>query len=287
MAEYSPKDLLATLEAAQTGERDPRTCEIVNRIVADLFRTIEELNVQPAEFWAAVKWLNQLGAAQQVGLATAGLGFDRLLDILADQADERAGLATGTPRAIEGPLYVANAPLSDYEARLDDGTDVGETLVMDGVVYGADGKPLANAIVDVWHADSKGGYSHFDPTQSEFNLRRRLRTDAQGRYRFRSLVPSGYGVPPGSPTEQILDRLGRHGQRPAHIHFLVTGDGQRPLTTQINIPGDAYLQDDFAFATRDGLIVELDPTDRTDDVASLGVTGKHTRVHFDFHLQPA
>jgi catechol 1,2-dioxygenase len=156
---------------------------------------------------------------------------------------------------------------------------------MDGVVRDEAGNPLPGSIVDVWHADSKGGYSHFDPTQAEYNLRRRIRTDAQGRYRFRSLVPSGYGVPPGSPTEQMLDLLGRHGQRPAHIHFLVTDAGKRPLTTQINIPGDAYLEDDFAFATRDGLIVELDPTDKVADVASLGVNVKHIRVHFDFQLQ--
>lgn len=286
MAEYSPKELLDTLQAAQTGERDERTCVIVNRILADLFRAIEDLEIQPAEYWAAIRWMNETGKTGQFGLVSAGLGLDRLLDILADQADEKAGIATGTPRAIEGPLYVANAPLSDYETRLDDGTDVGEILVMDGVVRDEAGNPLPGAMVDVWHADSKGGYSHFDPTQSEYNLRRRIRTDAQGRYRFRSLVPSGYGVPPGSPTEQMLDLLGRHGQRPAHIHFLVTDAGKRPLTTQINIPGDAYLEDDFAFATRDGLIVELDPTDKVDDVASLGVNGKHTRVHFDFHLQP-
>src|SRR4029079_5079 len=106
------------------------------RIVADLFRTIDELDVSADEFWAAADWLPRLGArgqagamtsglgvarlgaSGQVGLITAGLGFDRLLDIRADEADLRAGRAAGTPRAIEGPLYIAGAPLSKGEARL-------------------------------------------------------------------------------------------------------------------------------------------------------------------------
>ena len=44
-------------------------------------------------------------------MVIAGLGFDRLLDIRLDESDRHAGLALGTPRAIEGPLFIPNAPL--------------------------------------------------------------------------------------------------------------------------------------------------------------------------------
>src|SRR3546814_3514829 len=71
--------------------------------------------------------------------------------------------------------------------------------------------------------------------QAPFNMRRTIIADEQGRYRFRSILPSGYGVPPGSPTEKLLTALGRHGQRPAHIHFFISADDHRKLTTQINI----------------------------------------------------
>ena len=128
---------------------------------------------------------------------------------------------------------------------------------MDGQVRDVDGKPVPNAIVDVWHANTLGGYSFFDPSQPKYNLRRRIETDAEGRYRFRSLLPSGYACPPDGVTQALLTRLGRHGHRPAHIHFFVTAPGYRKLTTQINIDGDEYLHDDFAFATRDGLIPEV------------------------------
>jgi catechol 1,2-dioxygenase len=83
-----------------------------------------------------------------------------------------------------------------------------------------------------------------------------IRTDAEGRYSFRSVVPVGYSVP-GSKTEQLLDLLGRHGHRPAHVHSLVSAPGYRKLTTQINVEDDPHLWDDFAFATREGLIPKI------------------------------
>ena len=146
---------------------------------------------------------------------------------------------------------------------------------MDGQVRGADGRPIPGAVVDVWHANTKGGYSFFDPSQSKWNLRRRIETDGEGRYRFRSIMPSGYGCPPEGTTQELLDRIGRHGQRPAHIHFFVEAPGFRKLTTQINIAGDKYLHEDFAFATR-----------RTDggEIKNHGLNEPFSTLTFDFTL---
>jgi catechol 1,2-dioxygenase len=288
MNELNQTQLLQRVIESNRPNGSPRVKKIVARIVGDLFRTIDELDVQPDEFWAGVDWLTRLGQSGQGGLITAGLGFDRLLDIRADEADERAGRSGGTPRAIEGPLYIAGAPLSAYEAVLDDGSaQRGETLVMEGRVLGTDGKPAAGAIVDVWHANEKGRYSHFDPEQPEFALRRRVQADAEGRYRFRSFLPPGYAIPPGSPTSELFAAIGRHGNRPAHIHFLVTAEGLRTLTTQVNIPGDTFIDDDFAFATRDGLVLALEPNTPPAGYESLGVDAPFTRVRFDFVMQPA
>ena len=104
---------------------------------------------------------------------------------------------------------MAGAPESGGHARLDDGTDPGQTLVMRGRVLGEDGKPLANALVEVWHANHLGNYSYFDKSQPAFNLRRSIRTDASGYYSFRSVVPVGYSVPPQGQTQLLLDQLGR------------------------------------------------------------------------------
>ncbi|MBP0623700.1 dioxygenase [Cupriavidus consociatus] len=288
MAEYTPSELLTLVNSSRVSAGDERVCAITSRIVADLFRTIESFQVTPDEFWSAMKWLTRLGQADMVGLITAGLGFDRLLDILEEEADEAAGRSQGTPRAIEGPLYVPGAPLSQREVRLDEGNEgKGELFVMEGRVLGLDGKPVPHAVVDVWHCNELGRYSHFDPSQPDYNLRRRIETDADGNYRFRSFLPPGYAIPPNSPVSELFGLLGRHGNRPAHIHFLVSGGGKRALTTQVNIPGDTFLDDDFAFATRDGLVVSMEKAEPSPEYSSLGVTGPFTLVHFDFLLQEA
>lgn len=264
---------------------DDRMKRIVRRVVGDLFATIDEFDVSEDEFWKTVNFL--AAAAPEYGLIAAGFGFEHFLDIRMEVADHKVGLSGGTPRTIEGPLYVNGAPRSTGFARLDDGTDEGEVLVMHGRVVNVAGKPIVGAIIDVWHANTLGNYSYFDSSQSTFNLRRQIETDADGRYKFRSVLPSGYAVPPGGSTEQMLDGVGRHGHRPAHIHFFVSAGGYRHLTTQINIDGDPYLYNDFAYATHDDLIP---PTERKEDSAAIhaeGLNAPFTEIAFDFVLHDA
>ena len=260
---------------------DTRMKRIVRKIVGDLFDTIDRFDVDEDEFWHA---LNALGrAAPEYGLWAAGFGFEHFLDVRMDRRDAEAGIA-GTPRTIEGPLYVEGAPLSTGDARLDDGTDKGEVLVMHGRVLSDDGTPVNGAVVDVWHANTLGNYSHFDPSQTAFNFRRRIRTDDEGRYRFRSVMPSGYGVPPGSGIDHALTAIGRHGKRPAHVHFFVSAPGHRHLTTQINIAGDPLIYDDFAYATRDELIPHVERHDEPARIHAAGLNEPFAEIAFDFTL---
>ena len=258
-------------EAAGFGndQGSPRLKRIIQRVLQDTARLIEDLEITDDEFWHAVDYLNRLGGRGEAGL------------LVLDAKDAAVGLSGGTPRTIEGPLYVAGAPLAEGEVRMDDGSEEGVATVMllEGQVLDPQGQPLAGAIVDLWHANTRGTYSFFDQSQSEYNLRRRIVTDAEGRYRARSIVPSGYGCDPQGPTQECLDLLGRHGQRPAHVHFFISAPGHRHLTTQINLAGDKYLWDDFAYATRDGLVGEV--------VFHEGAEGRHAELKFDFQLQKA
>jgi catechol 1,2-dioxygenase len=273
--------LLDKVAGSDSHAGDERLRKIVHRVASDICRIVEEFDVTPTEFWSAVSYLTRLGQANEVGLLVPGLGIEHFLDLMTDEKERRAGLQGRTPRTIEGPLYIADAPLSNGEARLDQDPEQGEVLFMEGQVKGADGKPIAGAIVDVWHANAKGGYSRFDPSRSAYNLRRRIATDAEGRYRFRSILPAGYGCPPDGPTQLLLTALGRH---PAHIHFFVEAPGHRKLTTQINIAGDEYLHDDFAFAARDGLIPEVRRVVDAASAQARGLNAPHAEISFDFVL---
>jgi protocatechuate 3,4-dioxygenase beta subunit len=123
-----------------------------------------------------------------------------------------------TGRATEGPFYVANAPDA---ADINPARMPGTPMHVSGTVYSADGvTPVANAKVEIWHADSDGHYHPEDNgdvaryRRSEVNLRGSVRTDAQGRYAFDSIVP------------------GHYDNRRRHLHWKVSAPGHRALTTQ-------------------------------------------------------
>lgn len=265
---------------------NPRIQAITVRLVGDLCKAIEDLDISQTEFWKGLEFLQEAGKRHELGLIAPGLGLERFLDDRADEADAKAGVTSGTQRCIEGPLYVAGAPESVGVARMDDGTetDKAETLFIEGIVFGEDGKPIANAKVEAWHANTHGSYSFFDKTQSTFNLRRTVVTDAQGRYTLQTIVPTGYGCPPGGSTEAWLNQLGRHGHRPAHVHFFVTAPGHRKLTTQFNIAGDKLLGKDFAFADYASLVPPVKHVADSAEQAKRKVNKPFALINFDFRV---
>lgn len=279
------EDFVATPEIQQLLDRasgmtveggDPRLKSITRDVVEALMRVIVKHDVSEDEFWGAIKFFQD--GAQEFGLIVPGSGLEHFMDLFLDAKDAEAGRTGGTPRTIEGPLYVEGAPLVEGDSvNLTDDADDTDTLYMTGNIVGPDGVAPADAILHVWHANSKGFYSHFDPTgeQTPFNNRRRIKIGADGRYYFSSKIPSGYSVPPNGATDRMLKAIGRHGNRPAHVHFFVEAPGYRSLTTQINFGDDPFAADDFAFATRDGLL----PVPQRQ--------GDSAYVAFDFTLQRA
>ncbi|MBU0902569.1 MAG: catechol 1,2-dioxygenase [Gammaproteobacteria bacterium] len=284
------QELFKEASGLNNDQGSQRLKQLTLRIISDIAKIVEDLEVSDDEFWKAVDYLNRLGGRNEAGLLAAGLGLEHFLDLLQDAKDAQVGLTGGTPRTIEGPLYVAGAPLVEGEARMDDGSELDKATVMflEGVVRDTDGQPVAGAVVDLWHANTQGNYSYFDKSQTDYNLRRRIVTDAEGRYRARSIVPCGYGCSPDGPTQECLDLLGRHGQRPAHIHFFISSPGHRHLTTQINLAGEQYLWDDFAYATRDGLVGDIQFVEDAEAARARDVEGnRFATLEFNFQLQKA
>jgi catechol 1,2-dioxygenase len=281
------QDLLTAAANLNSDSGDKRARQITHRLLSDLFNAIDDLDMTPDEIWAGVNYFNKLGRDGEAALLAAGLGLEKYLDIRMDAADRQARLDGGTPRTIEGPLYVAGAPVRDSVSKIDLDTDnEAGPLVIRGTVTGPDGEPVAGAVVECWHANSKGFYSHFDPTgaQSDFNLRGAVKTGTDGTYEFRTLMPVGYGCPPHGATQQLLDALGRHGNRPAHVHFFVTSDRHRKLTTQINIEGDPLMWDDFAYATREELIPHV--VEKTGGQALGLKTDAYKEIVFNVRVTP-
>ncbi|AOF96506.1 dioxygenase family protein [Sphingobium sp. RAC03] len=271
------QNLLDRVAGLDTQRGDARLKAIMRDLIESCMTIIARYDVSEDEVWSAVNFLQGAAGAGELGLLMPGVGLEHFIDLYLDAKDAQAGKLGGTPRTIEGPLYVEGAPIVESGAYLTDDADDTDTLYMTGRIMGPDGEAVTEGLVHVWHADSHGFYSHFDPTheQTPFNNRRRLKIAADGTYAFSSKMPNGYSVPPGGASDRLMKALGRHGNRPAHVHFFIEAPGYRRLTTQINFGDDPFAADDFAFGTREGL---LPVPNRQGDSAYIA---------FDFHLQRA
>lgn len=139
-----------------------------------------------------------------------------------------------TERNPLGPFYREGAPFREHLAEGVKGTPI----AVSGKVTDADGKPLAGAIVDLWHADPKGVY---DNDGDEFLCRGRVKADAAGAYAFRTVHPGHY-------TDGAVGR-------PSHIHYRVTAEGAKELVTQLYFKGDPRNAADGL--VKDSLVVEI------------------------------
>ncbi len=74
------QDFLKVLSGLDKDGGSPRVKQIVHRIMSDLFKAIDDLDITPDEYWMGVAWLNDLGAAGQAGLVSPGLGVDHFID---------------------------------------------------------------------------------------------------------------------------------------------------------------------------------------------------------------
>ena len=284
ISDADKKLLAARAAGTDTDKGNARVKEVTEKLLYRLMQVIDECDVSMDEFWAAVAFIGKAAKNDELGLLVPGVALEHFLDLRLDEAERLAGLSGGTMRTIEGPLYVAGAPLSKGEARMDDGTDPGEIFIIEGQVTDEAGTPIPGAIVDIWHANSKGGYSFIDGEQAPYNLRRRIETDVEGRYRARTIVPNGYGCPPESATRQLMTAVGRHAERPAHVHYFISAPGYRQLTTQFNFTGDEYLYTDFAFGTREELVVTLERVTDAEAIRDAGFNQPFARTTFDIVL---
>lgn len=269
---------------AQTA--NPRLKTVMTSVITHLHACIREVGLTEEEWLAAIQFLTRTGQIcdekrQEFILLSDVLGASMLVDDLDHRAEGQVTAST-----VLGPFYRPGARELPYGASISqDGH--GEPAVFMGRVLAPGGVPLANAVLDVWETSESGLYEQQDPDQPEMNLRGRFRTDAAGRYKLVGIKPVSYPIPDDGPVGQLLRALGRHPYRPAHVHFIVTAEGYRPLTTHLFVKGDPYLASDAVFATRDSLVVEFARRDSIDEAVEHRVSAPFYLVTYDFVLQPA
>ncbi len=286
MRDFDEQNITAAVIDRFGNTPDPRLKKIMTSLIQHLHDFVRDVELTEDEWAQAIDFLTRTGKIctdrrQEFILLSDTLGVSMLVDAINHR------FAQGiTETTVLGPFYVPNAP----EAALGDDISAhakGEPLYVDGSVLSEDGRPVANAIVDVWHSDAEGFYDLQLPQIQESSLRARFHTDAQGRFRFWTIVPRYYPIPDDGPVGQMLQATARHPFRPAHVHFMIMADGHETLVTHLFVNGDQYLDSDAVFAVKNSLI-----RDFTREAPGIAPDGKNIdtpwrRLHSDFVLAKA
>jgi hydroxyquinol 1,2-dioxygenase len=266
------------------GTADPRLREILQGLVPHLHDFVREVRPTLAEWEAAIGFLTAVGQRcdanrQEFILLSDVLGVSMLVETL-------NGQETGTESTVLGPFHVVESP----ERENGDTIDLlggNEPCVITGCVRTTDGAPLPGATVDVWQCSADGFYDVQQPdVQPLGNGRGLFHADADGRFHFRTVVPSHYPIPTDGPVGSLLLASGRHPFRPAHVHFLADAPGHRSLTTHIFVAGSPYLDSDAVFAVKHSLVVDFTKVDDAEQARHHGVGNPFTAASVELVLEP-
>jgi protocatechuate 3,4-dioxygenase beta subunit len=264
--------------------RDARLKTVMESGVRHLHAFIKEVEPTTTEWMAALEFLTRTGQIcnewrQEWILLSDILGVSMLVDAINNRRPSGA-----TETTVLGPFHVSGAP------RYPNGANIclekkGEPLVVSGRVTDTNGKPVAGALLDVWQANEEGFYDvQQKGIQPDYNLRGIFTTDAGGYFWFRSIKPRFYPIPNDGPVGQLLEKLDRHPNRPAHIHFIVGAEGYQPITTHIFTPDCPFLGSDAVFGVKESLIADFHLVDDPLRAEELGFSNPFYAVNWDFAL---
>lgn len=265
---------------------DPRFVRVMSSLVTHLHDFVRDVKLTEAEWITAIQFLTDVGQKctdkrQEFILLSDTLGVSVLVITLNNPA------ASGsTDSTVIGPFYWEGAPELPRGSDLAEGVK-GEPTFYSGRVLSSDGRPLPNALLDLWSGDGEGNYDMQIPGETGMKARGRIRTDEEGRYWFRSIKPTFYPVPTDGPVGRMLRKMKRHPNRPGHIHMIVSAPGHRPVTTHLFVAGGDYLDSDAVFGMKESLVAQFDrhPAGRGPDGSQVD-TPFYT-VNYDFRLLPS
>lgn len=274
---FSEEDSVNVVNARMGAEINPRLKEVMASLIKHLHAFAKDINLTQEEWEFAIDFLTRTGQIcskerQEFILLSDALGFSMLVDAINNRRP-----AGATENTVFGPFHVEGAPELPMGAKISlDGK--GDTCLFEGRVLDLNGKPIAGARIDVWSDNSEGFYDVQQPDiQPKWNNRGVFVTGANGEYSFVGIKPVSYPIPDDGPVGQMLEALGRHPYRPAHMHFMIVAEGFQKLVTHTFVGDDYYITSDAVFGVKDSLVAPFEKLDGAE---------AQWRSHFDFVLVP-
>ena len=234
---------------------DARVREVMTSLVQHLHAFTREVKLTEAEWVEGIRFLTECGQMcsdrrQEFILLSDTLGLSTLVTALNHRKPKGC-----TESTVFGPFHVDGAPHYAHGDDVGNGAS-GEACYVRGRVCALDGTPVAGAEVQVWQSDADGLYDVQRPGPAEHRARGILTSDADGGFHFKSIVAEPYPIPHDGPVGRMLQALGRHPWRPAHLHFMITAPGYQRLVTHVFRQGDQYLDSDAVFGVRSSLVAD-------------------------------
>jgi catechol 1,2-dioxygenase len=266
---------------------DPRLRAMMLSLIEHLHAFVRAVEPTEQEWFTAIRFLTETGqkcdgkVRQEFILLSDTLGVSMLVDAINHRKS-----AGATESTVFGPFYIAGMP--ERAAGENMASTPGEPALIHGRVTTADGRPIAGAVLDVWQTATNGMYSGQDTERPEGNLRGKYRSDAQGGYAIRTVVPVSYPIPTDGPVGRLMAATGRHPNRPAHVHFMISAPGYQTLVTHLFRAGDPYLDSDAVFGVKSSLVVDFEKRADPDATARrFGIETPYYEARYDFALDRA
>jgi len=264
---------------------DPRSRFIFKNLISKLHEFVAETNITADEWMSAIDFLTRTGqtctpSRQEFITLSSILGISALVVAL-----NNPPVGNATESTIRGPFFTEDAPdVPLGESIASEGK--GEYMYVEGRVLDSSGKPVPGAVIETWETDDKGYYDVQYAERTAPDCRGRVRTDAEGNFGYRAVVPIAYPIPCDGPVGQLLLKLGRHNIRPNHLHIMINASGFHKLTTTLYPEGDLFLSSDPTFSVKRSLIVKLLEVDDETEARKRGFENgtKFKLLKYDFTI---
>jgi hydroxyquinol 1,2-dioxygenase len=282
----TPADITAAARASFDGCTDPRLRELMQSLVTHLHGFAVETSLTEDEWRRMIATLTATGditdaRRQEFILWSDALGLSMLVDALAHELPPGA-----TESTVIGPFYVPGSPQREYGESMVQEEGAGVPAWVYGRVLDVDGNPIAGAELDVWQNGADMLYAVQRPEAEEDHLRGRYLTRDDGTYAFVAVRPVPYPIPHDGPVGRMLEAVGRHPWRPAHIHIIVRAPGYKTVTTHVFDATSDYLDSDTVFAVKPSLLRTFVERSPDDPERPTGVDGEWVSLENDIVLAP-